>query len=318
MTFFLFLLIFVFSVFLLTISSRWLVEALSRIAFFLKIREFVLGYFLMASAVSLPNLFVGIVSALNKIPQLSFADIVGGNIFDLTVVIGLAALISRGGLTVQSRTVQGSAIFTIFAALLPLFLIFDGYLSRVDALLLILIFFFYTYWLFSKKERFTKIYEPIEGSLNFKRFFLDLFLVFFGIVLLLTGAKGLVDSVQFFSQALNIPLVLIGILLVGAGNCLPELFFSLQAARKGEDWLLLGDLMGGVAITATLVLGVVAFIQPIEISDFSPFFIARAFLVISALSFLFFLRSESKITKREGIFLLSIYFFFLVFEILFK
>lgn len=318
MIWFYYIVMFVSSAFLLTISSKWLLGALHRIALFLKVKEFVLGFFLMAFAVSLPNLFVGIISALKGIPELSFADIVGGNIFDLSVVIGLAALISKGGLSVQSRTVQGSSIFTIFVAVLPLFLVFDGRLSRVDGILLILSFILYIYWLFSSKDRFTKVYDYSEETISFKRFLLDSVFLVLGVVFLLVGARGMVSAVQFFSDALNFPLILIGIFILGAGNSLPELFFSLQAARKSQDWLLLGDLMGGVAINATLVLGIVVLIHPMVIEDFSPFAIARIFLIISAFFFLFAIRTHKKITSKEGFVLLAIYFVFLVVEILVK
>lgn len=313
-----YILIFIASCLLLAFASKWLVEALSRIALFLRLKEFVVGFFLMAFAVSLPNLFVGIVSALNKIPELSFGDVVGGNIFDLSIVVGIAALVSRAGLSADSRTVQGSSIFTILIAVFPLFLVFDGVLSRGDGVLLILSFLLYIFWLFSKRERFTKIYDHATKSINFKDFLKNLLIIFGGLALLLLGGEGVVKSASFFSQALNLPLSLIGIFIVGIGNCLPETFFSFQAAKKGQDWMILGDLMGSVVITATLVLGVVALICPIRITDFSPFIIARIFLIIAALHFLFCVRTGQKITKREALRLLGIYIAFLVVEILSK
>jgi len=318
MAFILSILIFLISCFLLAFSSKWLIGALLRIALFLKLKEFVVGFFLMAFAVSLPNLFVGITAALNKIPELSFGDVIGGNIVDLSLVIGLAALLSRGGLSAQSRTVQGSSIFTIFIGILPLFLISDHYLSRLDGVLLIFSFIIYISWLFSKKERFTKVYNHAPKTINFKNFLKDLIFLTLTIFLLLIGAKGVVSSALVFSVVLNLPLGLIGLFIVGLGNCLPEIFFSIQAAKKGQDWMILGDLMGGVVMTATLVLGTVALISPIRIADFSPFAIARIFLIISALFFLFCLRSGSKISKKEGILLLLIYIFFLITEILTK
>jgi len=312
------IIIFLISCLLLTFSSKWLIGALSRIALFLQIKEFVVAFFLMAFAASIPNLFVGIISALNKIPELSFGDVVGGNIVDLSLMVGLAALISKGGITANSRTVQGSSLFTIFIAVLPLLLIFDGQLSRGDGILLILSFLFYITWLFSKKERFSKIYDHAPKSINFKNFLKDLLIIIGGIVLLLVGAEGMVKSATFFSQIFHLPLSLIGILIVGLGNCLPETFFTIQAARKGQDWMILGDLMGGIVITATLVLGIVAFIYPIKIVDFSPFAIARLFLIFSALFFFFFVRTDRKITKKEALFLLGIYIIFVVVEILAK
>ncbi len=307
---------FLVSCFLLTFSSKWLVGALSRIALFLKLKEFVVGFFVMAFAASLPNLFVGITAALNKIPQLSFGDVIGGNIVDLSLVIGLAALLSRGGLSAKSETVQGSSLFTIFIGALPLFLIADHQLSRLDGVLLILSYFFYISWLFSKRDRFTKIYNKAPKSINAKNFVKDISFLILSLVMLLVGAKGIVTSASVFSSALGLPIGIVGLFIVGLGNCLPETFFSIQAARKGQDWMILGDLMGGVVMTSTLVLGIVALIIPINIADFSPFAVARIFLIISALFFIFCLRSDSKISKKEGILLLLIYIGFLITEIL--
>ncbi len=310
--------IFLISCLFLAFSSRWLVDALSKIAKFLGWKEFVVAFFLMAFGVSVPNFFVGIISALNKIPELSFGDVVGGNIVDLSLIVGLAALISRRGLSAQSRTVQGSSIFTIGIAILPLILISDGVLSRADGFLLFLAFLVYISWLFSKRERFTKVYDGIVEPMSFKFFFKNLIRFLISIIFLLLAAQGIVKSATFFASYLNLPIGLIGILVVGLGNSLPEGFFSIQAARKGQDWLVLGDLMGGVVITATLVLGIVALICPIRISNFSPFIIARIFLVISALFFLIVIRTGQKITKKEGIFLLLIYVLFLISEIFFR
>jgi cation:H+ antiporter len=111
---------------------------------------------------------------------------------------------------------------------------------------------------------------------------------------------------------------LIGILIVGLGTALPELSFTLQAARKSQDWMIVGDVMGSVIMTSTLVLGIVALICPIKIVDFPPFAIGRIFLIISAIFFLLFIRSGRKITRREALFLLGIYITFVLVEILSK
>lgn len=258
------------------------------------------------------------ISALNKVPELSFADIVGANIVDLSLVMGLAALISKAGLSAPSRTVQGSSVFTIAAALLPLILIQDGLLSRADGILLLAAFFAYLSWLFSKRERFEKIYDEISEPFSLKFFFKNIFLTLGSVLLLLISAQGIVKSAIFFADYLHLPLSLIGILIVGLGTSLPETSFVLHAARKSQDWLILGNLMGSVVITTTLVLGIVALIYPIQISDFSPYGIARVFLIISALFFLFFIRTDHKITRKEAIFLLGIYFTFVLVEILTK
>jgi cation:H+ antiporter len=214
--------------------------------------------------------------------------------------------------------VQGSSLFTIFIGVLPLFLISDFDLSRLDGVLLLLSYLMYISWLFSKKERFTKVYNHAPKSINLRNFLKDLVFLVSAVFLLLLGANGMVSSASAFSTVFGLPLGLIGLFIVGVGNSLPETFFSIQAARKGQDWMILGDLMGGVVMTSTLVLGVVALISPIKIVDFSPFAIARIFLIISALFFLFCLRSDNKISKKEGISLLLLYILFLITEILTK
>jgi len=314
---FFYIIIFIASFFLLILSSNWLIGALTKLAKFLGWKEFVVAFFTMALAGAVPNLSVGLSSIFHRVPQLSFAEIVGGNIIDLTVAVALAALISKGGLALASRTVQGSAVFTLIVAILPLLLIADGSLSRIDGLLLILAFLIYMFWLFSKEDRFSKIYNRIKKPLGFRTAFKNIGILIGTVMLLLLSAEGIVRSATFFSVSLNFPIALIGILIVGLGNALPEIFFSIQAARRGKDWLVVGNIMGSVIIPATLVLGLVAFFSPIQITNFSPYAIGRFFLIISAIFFLLFLRTGKKITKKEAVFLLAIYILFVLVEILF-
>ena len=319
--FLLYIFIFLICCVLLYFSGEWVVGGLMRMARFLGWREFVVAFFVMAFAASLPNLFVGIISAVNKIPQLSFGDVAGNNLVALTLAVALGVLFAKNKeITAESQMVQTTSIFTIIAAILPLVLIFDGKLSRIDGILLIAFFIFYIVWLFSKKERFTKIYNTHKTSIvkDFKIFFKDLEKLILGIILLLLAAQGIVASAQFFAQRFDIPIILVGLLVIGIGSALPEIYFAISSAKKGEDWMILGDLMGAVIVPTTLILGIVALIYPIEILDFSSFAIARIFLIISAVFFLIVVRTGKKITKKEALLLLLIYILFLVVVIFFR
>ena len=314
-----YILTFIFSCIIIAWSGKWLIKGIAGIARYLEWKEFVVAFFTVAIAGAIPNLFVGISSALHKIPQLSFGDIVGGNVIDLTIAVALAALLAKG-LSTESKMIQSSSMFTVAVAILPLLLILDGTLGRGDGIILISMFGFYVFWLFSKKERFSKVYEDNEKPIikEFKTFMKDLSKVILGIILLLIAAEGMVMSASFFAKGFHLPLAFVGILIVGMGNALPEIYFSIALARKGKTRMILGNLMGSVIVPATLVLGTVALICPIEISDFSPFAIGRVFLIISALFFFFFIRTDRKITKKEALFLLGIYFLFVLAEILIR
>jgi len=336
----LYVLVFIISCFLLFWSGSRLVKGLMKMAKFLGWREFVVAFFIMAVAGSAPNLFVGINSAIHGIPQLSFGEIVGGNVVDLTLAVALAILIGGTALPVRSKMVQTSTIFTAVAAVLPLVLILDGKLGRIDGLILLLAFAFYIVWLFSKEERFRKTYvnnnkhkeenkiaiEPkfgqwkiVKGKIfrQFSNFFKGLRKVIVALLVLLVASEGIVRSAQGFSDALGVTIPVIGILIIGLGNALPETYFAIVSARKKRTWLILGDLMGAIIICATFVLGIVALICPIEIVDFSPFAIARIFLIISAFFFLIVVRTDRKITKKEAVFLLLIYIVFVLSEVFF-
>ena len=319
-----FILIFAVSCILLYFSGELVVGSLMKIAKFFAWREFVVAFFVMAFAASLPNLFVGITSALKGVPQLSFGDVAGNNLIAMTLVVAFGVFFAKNReIPAESRTVQTTSIFTIVAAILPLLLIGDGALSRLDGLLLIAFFVLYVYWLFSKKERFTKIYDTsqtqqIPVAKELKIFFKDTGKLILGIIFLIIAAQGIVASAQFFARSFNISIILIGLLITGFGNALPDIYFAVVSARKGETWMILGGLMGTVIILSTLVLGIVSLIHPIEILDFAPLVIARIFLIISALFFFFFVRTGRQITKKEAFFLILIYVFFFSFTLFFR
>jgi len=315
---FIYLSIFILSFFILAYSSKKLVGSLTILSKFLGWKEFVVAFFTMALAATIPNLSVGISSALHKIPEFSFGEIIGGNIIDLTLAMALAILISGRGLRLASKTVQGTAIFTLLLALLPMVLVIDREISRGDGLILIFAFLVYSSWLFGRRDRFSKVYNKMEQRLSFKEVLGHVLRILGSIILLLLAAEGIVRSATYFSIFLNLPLVLIGVLIVGFGNALPEIFFSIQAAKKGKSWMVAGNLMGAVIFPVTLVLGIDALIHPIVITDFSPFVIGRLFLILSAVFFLVFIRTGKRITKKEAIFLLLLYVLFLAAEFFFS
>lgn len=318
--FWLYFAIFIISFVLFYIAGKLVIDGLVTITKTLKLKEFVVAFFVMAFAASLPNLIVGLSAVARGIPQLSFGDVTGNNLAALTLAVAIAVLFARGGIPAESRTVRTSALFVMASALLPLVLILDGTLSRMDGILLILLFAYYIFWLFSKEDRFNKPYDDYNPPANkkFSFFLKDLLKVILGLIIFIIAAQGIVFSAQFFAKNFNVSLILIGILITGLGSALPEMYFDVVSVRRGQTWLVLGDLMGAIIIPSTLVLGLIALILPIHIYDFSSLALARFFIVISALCFPLFVRTDRKIDKREALILLSIYIIFLIAEILLK
>lgn len=317
-------LLFLFSGILLLWAVNWLVKSITQIARYLGWKEFVVTFFVMAIVASFPNLFVGVIAALGGIPELSFGDIVGNSVVDFTLVAAIAVFVGKE-LKAEGPLIQKSLLFTIAIAILPLLLILDKELGRGDALLLLLMFVLYSVWLFSNREEYGHVFNhthPLGQNAHpvarFRRFLRSIFKTLAAITLLLGAAQGVVHAIQFFVKEFQIPVVTIGILVLGLGSALPEIYFTIAAAKKRNSRVILGDLMGSVIVMATLVLGIVALIHPIVVENFSPFALARFVLIGSAFLFLIFLKTEHKITRKEGLLLLFLYIAFVAGEIIMK
>ena len=183
-----------------------------------------------------------------------------------------------------------------------------------------MMFFAYAWWLFSKDARFKKVYDDKKVK-NIKKhsfFIWDIAKVIVILAVLLGASYTVIYTAQYFAQTFSVSLALVGVLVVALGNCFPETYFAIISARKEENWMVLGDMMASVIVCATLVLGIVAVVAPFHIKDFSPFFIARIFMVIACVFYLLFIATGKKLTKKEGLLLLLVYIIFLVTEIFIK
>lgn len=306
--------IIVISSVLLYVAGELLVSGALRLAKYLRVTEFVVAFFVMAFAATLPNLFVGITSALQGIPELSFGDIMGNNIIALTVAAGLGIFFSpKKELPFENQAIQDTTFFTAVAAILPIILISDNILSRSDGLVLVLFFAGYVYWLLAKNSRFTKVYdtENLTPPELKKDVFKDLVKIVAGITLMAMSAQGIVVGASGLAEILHLPLVLVGILILGLGGALPEVYFTILSARRGDTSMILGNLMGAVIIPVTLVLGIVAMIEPVHNDRLDFPIMARVFLVIVALYFLYISQARSVVTKRDGVILIVCYLLFI-------
>ncbi|MGE4554514.1 MAG: sodium:calcium antiporter [Candidatus Paceibacterota bacterium] len=326
---FLAIIILAFSLIVLFYSAQKITELIVRIANYFRIREFVTSFFLLAFASSLPNLWIGIISALKGTSLLSLGDVTGNTLMVLTLGIGLASLFSSQGISTKSRTIKITSLFTLFSTLLILILMLDKYFSRGDALLLILMLVGYFVWLFSRKERYSlnhlevnnqqKNYSKaqlIEKEIkSFQAFLKEAFGVFFWGVLLAFSAYGVVYSSQIIGNYFGLSFFIIGILITGIGNALPESSVAILSAKKNQNWIILGDSLGSIFLLNTLILPLVTLVNPIDLSssNFSPILFSRIFIIVLCLLFYILSRTGEILTKKEGVFLSLFYIIFLYF-----
>jgi len=304
------ILLFVASCALLVVSTRVLLNSLVKIASYLELKEFVVGFMLMAVATSLPELFVGIIAALEHTSLLSLGNVIGANIMDLTIVIGTVALLTRG-IKARSEIAKKDALYMLLIALFPILLMLDHVLSRIDGFILLLAFSIYMIRLFGQRKEFRKTTDHVSKKSARKSFIWFAF----GVIGLLISAKFVVMFATAIATEMAVPLLLIGLVIVAIGTTLPELAFETKAAMSGHEEMTLGDLFGSLVTNSTLVLGIVAIINPIEIVNFSLFLVAAGFMFLTLLLFTLFIRSDEGISWQGGVALILLYVIFIIIEL---
>jgi len=268
----------------------------------------------MAFSTSIPELFVGITAALAKNSALALGTVIGSNIVDLTIVIGIAVILARG-IKIESKKIQRDALYMVFIAALPIGLMLLGNkLSRLDGIILVCAFLFYMYHLIKERKGFKR---EVEERIKHWEIVLNVVIFILSLVLLFLSAKFVVDYATKISLELLLPPILVGLFIIAIGTSLPELVFNIQAVMKKHPEMALGDTIGSVVINSTLVLGVTAVIYPIT-ADFLLFFSSAFLMLIIAFIFATFVESGKRLYLKEGIALLLLYSFFIIIEFYIK
>jgi len=306
--------------FLLIQVTAQLIIYLQRLNHDLQIGGFALAGFLLALATSLPELFVGIASALEGTPAISLGNVIGSNVANLTLVAGLAALVG-GSLTIRNGRNKQDLLHTFVAGAAPLALLLDKELTRVDAIILIALYGFYNFTLLTKRRRGYEENDESTVALIFrrlrpKRTKRALGMVFLAIAGIFITSDLIVRLAQVVAGSLDVPVFLIGLFVVAVGTSLPELAFEYEAVRKRQGAMFLGNLMGSVVANGTLIIGITALIHPIKIVALSEYLVASIFFVGAFGVFYLMTRTKHRLERWEGGVLVALYLLFIVIELI--
>lgn len=284
-----------------------------------KIRKFALTGLILGLATSLPELFVGLSASFAGKSILSLGNIMGANIANLSLVVGGAALIG-GALRVEGIFLKKDVFYVFLAATAPMILLTDKVLSRIDGLILLTLYVFYQIVIFSEKkhrQEFKKtqkmgVIHRLIRKMNHLETKKEIGWILLSIIVLLFSADFLVKTAMKLAVVLNLPLILIGLLIVSVGTTLPELVFGIKAIKDKQSSMVFGNLSGSIAANATLIIGLVALISPIRIQAFASYLLATmAFVIIFGLFYLF-IRTKRCLSRWEGLALLLVYLIFVV------
>lgn len=277
-------------------GAVWVVESASHIAKRMGVSELVIGLTVVAIATSAPEFAATIVAALEGESAISVGNIVGSNIFNLGIILGLVAIFSA--IQINKKMLLRDGLLLLGTSLLLLMFFWDLTLELWEGLILASILVSYVIYLIRMKEASDE--EVPTGSFSW----MDLPKLILGIAAIITGAKYLVTSATSIAEMFGVSKWIIGITIVGAGTSVPELATSVVALAKGRMGISAGNLIGSDLFNMLGVLGVAAMMRTLTITE-SDYF-SLILMGISMLILLIFMRSGWKISRLEGILLILV------------
>ena len=299
------------SLFLVVFSANYLVEGSGVIAKKLGVSEFLIGLFIVGMGTSLPELVVSLVGAFEKNSDVAIGNIIGSNIFNTGLILGLSALIAP--ITVSKVNSKRDIPFMLMATAIFLLLgMSDGGINRLEGFILVLFFAMYVFYLINTDgDRVDQSYE-VPSGLMFQSLPGSIVIVIGSLIGLITGGKLFVDSGVQLGAMLGISDKIIAVTVLAFGTSLPELATCFTALSKKRTQMALGDIIGSNIFNILLIIGTSSLVHPmgfqnINIVDIMAFSGCMVTVFLSQHT-----THKGTITRIDGSIMLAIFIIYMV------
>tara|TARA_B100000809_G_scaffold166632_1_gene163897 strand:- start:8796 stop:9731 length:936 start_codon:yes stop_codon:yes gene_type:complete len=299
---------------ILIIAGELLVRGAVGIAEKFNIPTLVIGLTIVSFGTSAPELFVSLKATLNGHAELAIANVIGSNIANIALVLGITTMILP--ITVKKSTVKVDWPIMMGASLLFFIFIFNNVIERYEGLILtigIISFNFYLFWNANRKNK-KEVEKVIVSNDKKKNIFLNTLLIILGSVGLAFGADWLVDGAKIIASNFGVSEHVIGVTIVAFGTSVPELITSVMAALKKETDISVGNLIGSNIFNILGVLGITALVKDIAVTDHV---VNVDSLWMLAISFLIFpiMMIGYKVNRLRGFLLFTFYCVYIYFVV---
>lgn len=271
--------------------------------------QIVVGLTVVALGTSMPEFFVSLVSALKGTPDLAVGNVVGSNIFNTMLTVGVAAAVSP--IVVSRSTVRKDIPFGVISAIVFVLLCIDGNVSRFDGLILFAGFIlFMAYTLVVARKDAAHEEEMQSDATAQMSVFKSLLFVFIGLAELVIGGDVFVVGATDVARYLGIGEGVIGLTIVAGGTSLPELATTLVAARKGQAAIAIGNVIGSNVFNILMIAGVTSLITPLCIEGITM--TDMSVMLFGAVLLWFMSYTKYTIERWEGILLTALFVAYMV------
>jgi len=272
---------------------------------------------IIALVTSLPEISVSISAALNGSTSLALGNAIGSNIANLSIVLGIAAIIGNGLHFVKEKDMKKNINYLVYG-FLPFIFLTDLKISSFEGLLLILAYVWYVYDLFFKGEKTgpEDMNLKVDKKVHKKHRWWIMVQMLLWVGLMIGLAQLIVMLAKQLAIDAGLPMLFIGLFIVSVGTSLPELVFTIEVVKKRKIGMGFGNIVGSCVTNSTLVIGLLAVITPITISSayvglvaFSEYFFITVLLIT-------FIKSKHRLEKYEAAILISLFMFYSAIELM--
>ena len=291
-------------------GSDFFVDGASSVASLLKIPTIIVGLTIVAFGTSAPEAAVSITSSWAGSNAMAVGNVIGSNLFNMLMVIGIAALLSN--LLMEKSVLEKDLPFLVgITVLWAVFIVIGWNISPIEGIILLVILLAYIIYLVrsARKSKDADVVEKPKLSLPKSIIF-----ILVGIAGIVLGGDLVVNSASDIAIALGMSEALVGLTIVAIGTSLPELVTSITALKKGENQLVIGNVIGSNIFNILFVLGASSAISAIPLD--SSLLIDVLFMVAVTILCYIFGKTQDKYDKKEGIILIALFVVYMAFAIL--
>lgn len=316
------LLLFILSIGLLWFFAGMVIEAVDAVARKLKRSGFTVAFFVLGALTSIGEFSVMVNSSLNGAPEVSAGNLVGSSFVILIFVIPVLAIIGNGVKLKNTLNKKQMAI-ALLTILLPALLVLDGDVTVSEGIVCLLSYVTLLYfiregkwWWQRKQDSLAEIIDDVEEELVDTRnsTLIDIVKMIGAAVVIFFAGNLLVDEAIYFSDLLNVPGSVIGLVLLSLGTNIPEVAIAVRAIRKGNVGIAFGNYLGS-AVAITAIFGLLAISNGTFQVEASNFFFTAGLMIVGFFAFYVFSNSRQDISRKEGIVLISLYVVFMFIQI---
>jgi cation:H+ antiporter len=289
---------------LLYVAGEAVVRGASSLARELGLSNTVIGLTVVAYGTSAPEMAVGVVAAVENHPDIVIGNVVGSNIFNICLVIGLAAVLRP--LLIERDFMETYGAFLLLSSLMFILFGFDGLIHPLEGGIMLALLILYTYWLLRRQREL----KNKESRANDKRLVQSAFLVIAGLLGLYFGSELLINAVVSLALFFNVGEEFLGLTIVAAGTGLPELAASLVAAYRKEHGITIGNIAGSNIFNIMGIIGASSVAAPLAVH--ATIYPSYFFMVVLTVALLTAKRGAHVLGRVVGSVFLALYVIYLI------